>query len=171
MIMGMDSISGLPRKDAVTSQTVNEALLPKIRQITAEVSNFLDRVPPQIRSNIEAEGIFLAGGSTRIPGIEQFFARQTENRIRLSGYYESCTICGLKAVSYTHLAELLTEKAASMACKAAVKGNNRLSEQEARRLIDCLLYTSFLSSFIKFLKRGKSRENTVPVSMFGKSRN
>ncbi len=96
MIMGMDSISGLPRKDAVTSQTVNEALLPKIRQITAEVSNFLERVPPQIRSNIKAEGIFLAGGSTRIPGIEQFFARQTENRIRLSGYYESCTICGLK---------------------------------------------------------------------------
>lgn len=36
-------------------------------------------------------------------------------------------------------AELLTEKAASMACKAAVKGNNRLSEQEARRLIDELM--------------------------------
>ena len=35
--------------------------------------------------------------------------------------------------------ELLTEKVASMSCKAAVKGNNRLSPAEARMLIDELL--------------------------------
>ena len=35
--------------------------------------------------------------------------------------------------------ELITEKVASMSCKAAVKGNNRLSEAEANELIDELL--------------------------------
>lgn len=35
--------------------------------------------------------------------------------------------------------ELITEKIASMSCKAAVKGNNRLSEAEANELIDELL--------------------------------
>ena len=35
--------------------------------------------------------------------------------------------------------ESLMDKVASMSCKAAVKGNNRLSEQEADRLIDELL--------------------------------
>ena len=35
--------------------------------------------------------------------------------------------------------EIITEKVASMSCKAAVKGNNRLSEAEANELIDELL--------------------------------
>ena len=35
--------------------------------------------------------------------------------------------------------QLITEKIASMSCKAAVKGNNRLSEAEANKLIDELL--------------------------------
>jgi len=35
--------------------------------------------------------------------------------------------------------QLLREKIASMSCKAAVKGNNRLSEQEMRSLVDELL--------------------------------
>ena len=35
--------------------------------------------------------------------------------------------------------QLITEKIASMSCKAAVKGNNRLSEAEVNKLIDELL--------------------------------
>ena len=35
--------------------------------------------------------------------------------------------------------EAVYDRIASMSCKAAVKGNNRLSEQEADRLIDELL--------------------------------
>ena len=35
--------------------------------------------------------------------------------------------------------ELILEKVATMSCKAAVKGNNRLSFQEAEKLIDELL--------------------------------
>ena len=34
---------------------------------------------------------------------------------------------------------MILEKVASMSCKAAVKGNNRLSFQEAEKLIDELL--------------------------------
>ena len=41
--------------------------------------------------------------------------------------------------SATHDPERITEKVASMSCKAAVKGNNRLSFQEAEKLIDELL--------------------------------
>ena len=36
-------------------------------------------------------------------------------------------------------ADMIYEKVASMSCKAAVKGNNRLSFQEAEKLIDELL--------------------------------
>lgn len=102
-IMGIDSISGLPRKDTVTSHTVSAALEEPLKTIIQEVCSFLTRIPPQIRQNIEREGIYLTGGSTRIPGIEKTFALGTACQIQLSNYYDSCTICGLK--------ELITHEA------------------------------------------------------------
>lgn len=42
--------------------------------------------------------------------------------------------------NHTNLVESILEKAASMSCKAAVKGNNRLSVEEANALIDQLLH-------------------------------
>lgn len=42
--------------------------------------------------------------------------------------------------NHTNLVESILEKAASMSCKAAVKGNNRLSVAEANALIDQLLH-------------------------------
>lgn len=42
--------------------------------------------------------------------------------------------------SHTNLVESILEKAASMSCKAAVKGNNKLSIAEANALIDQLLH-------------------------------
>lgn len=101
--MGIDSISGLPRKDTVTSHTVSAALEEPLKTIIQEVCSFLTRIPPQIRQNIEREGIYLTGGSTRIPGIEKTFALGTACKIQLSNYYDSCTICGLK--------ELITHEA------------------------------------------------------------
>ena len=41
--------------------------------------------------------------------------------------------------SATHDPERITEKVASMSCKAAVKGNHQMSSMEAKALIDELL--------------------------------
>lgn len=48
-------------------------------------------------------------------------------------------IDGLVEEVYNETPELLLEKIASMSCKAAVKGNHRLSEEEAKALIEELL--------------------------------
>ena len=48
-------------------------------------------------------------------------------------------IDGLSEDTSSHNPDLIFEKIASMSCKAAVKGNNRLSSQEANELIDQLL--------------------------------
>ena len=48
-------------------------------------------------------------------------------------------IDGLSEDTSSHNPDLIFEKIASMSCKAAVKGNNRLSPQEANELIDQLL--------------------------------
>ena len=97
-VTGIDSLSGLPRDQAVTSDLIYETIRRPIRSICDEILFFLERIPPQIRSSIEDQGIFVAGGTSRIPGMEWFLRQETGKKIRLSDYYEFCTIQGLKEI-------------------------------------------------------------------------
>ncbi|MDY4669790.1 MAG: rod shape-determining protein [Oliverpabstia sp.] len=97
-IVGVDCVSGLPRERIVTSATINESILSSVNKIAEEIRTFLERTPPQIHKVILAEGIYLTGGSTRIPYIAQVISRQVGCPILLSQYYDLCTIYGLKEI-------------------------------------------------------------------------
>lgn len=97
-IVGVDCVSGLPRERIVTSTTINESILSSVKEIAEEIRTFLDRTPPQIHKVILAEGIYLTGGSTRIPYIAQVISRQIGCSILLSQYYDLCTVYGLKEI-------------------------------------------------------------------------
>ena len=95
-VMGTDTITGLPRDGIISSNTVTRAVQDQLITIAEEIKKFLDRIPPQIRTVVTEEGIYLTGGTTRIKGIDKFFMEYLSIPVRLSQYYESCTICGLK---------------------------------------------------------------------------
>ena len=97
-VVGVDSLSGLPREGVIPSDMIYETILGPVHTICQEIRSFLERTPPQIYQNILEEGIFLAGGTTRIPDIDWFLSQETGQKVRLSGYYEHCTICGLKEI-------------------------------------------------------------------------
>lgn len=97
-IVGVDCVSGLPRERIVTSTTINESILSSVKEIAEEIHTFLDRTPPQIHKVILSEGIYLTGGSTRIPYIAQVISRQIGCPILLSQYYDLCTVYGLKEI-------------------------------------------------------------------------
>lgn len=95
-IVGIDCISGLPREKIVTSNTINEAIAESVKGIADEIKVFLERTPPQIHKAILENGIYLTGGSTRIPNIERILSAQIGCPILLSEYYDLCTVYGLK---------------------------------------------------------------------------
>ena len=95
-VMGMDASTGLPRDGIVTSHTVTRAVVEELENIAVEMKKFLERTPPQVRANILKEGIYLSGGSTRMPGIDSYFAEALGCPVQLSQYYDLCTVCGLK---------------------------------------------------------------------------
>ena len=97
-ITGVDSLSGLPREQIVPSDLIYETIKGPIRNVCDEIRLFLERIPPQIRNSIEDQGIFVAGGTSRIPGMEWFLKQETGKMIRLSDYYEYCTVEGLKGI-------------------------------------------------------------------------
>lgn len=96
--VGIDSLSGLPREGIIPSDMIYETIVPLVRTICEEIQFFLERVPPQMVQNIADQGIFLAGGTTRIPDMDWFISQTTGYKVRLSGYYELCTVCGLKEI-------------------------------------------------------------------------
>lgn len=97
-VIGVDSLSGLPREQVIPSDLIYETITGPIRNICEEILFFLERIPPQIRTSIEDQGIFVAGGTSRIPGMEWFLRQNTGKKVRLSDFYEFCTVQGLKEI-------------------------------------------------------------------------
>lgn len=97
-IYGIDSLSGLPREESISSADVNAALVRTLTAIAEEMKTFLERTPPQISCEILKEGIHLTGGSTRLPGIERFLAEYLGYGVALSPLYEQCTVSGLARI-------------------------------------------------------------------------
>ena len=97
-VVGIDSISGLPREEVISAYVVNEGITNCVNQIAAEMKSFLERTPPQIAYHIAKEGIYLTGGSTRLPYIDNYLASYTGFAFNLSDLYETSAAYGLEKI-------------------------------------------------------------------------
>lgn len=97
-VIGVDTISGLPRTGVITAAIVNNSMVDSINRICEEIRAFLERTPPQVHNSILMEGIYLTGGCTRIPNIDRYIADRISCKIQMSSYYDMTTIYGLKEI-------------------------------------------------------------------------
>lgn len=97
-VVGIDSVSGLPREEVISGYVVNAGIMNCVNEIAAEMKTFLERIPPQISYHISREGIHLTGGSTRLPYIDNYLASYTGFSFRLSDLYETSSVCGLEKI-------------------------------------------------------------------------
>ncbi|MDO4339296.1 MAG: rod shape-determining protein [Eubacteriales bacterium] len=97
-VVGIDSVSGLPREEVVSSYVVNAGIMNCVNEIAAEMKTFLERIPPQISYHIAKQGIYLTGGSTRLPYIDNYLASYTGFAFNLSELYETSAVCGLEKI-------------------------------------------------------------------------
>ena len=63
---------GAPRSVAITASDMRDAVLPLVDNIIEVVMNVLDQTPPELAAEILRKGIFLTGGSSRIPGLQEY---------------------------------------------------------------------------------------------------
>ncbi len=97
-VVGIDSVSGLPREEVVSSYVVNAGIMNCVNEIAAEMKTFLERIPPQISYRIATEGIYLTGGSTRLPNLDNYLASYTGYTFNLSDLYEMSAVTGLEKI-------------------------------------------------------------------------
>ena len=97
-VHGIDTFSGLPKEGIVSSTLINEAIIQKIEEIALELKSFIERIPPQIAQSVITEGIYLTGGTSKLPGIETYIADFTGYPVKVPNYYDLCTIKGLEEI-------------------------------------------------------------------------
>ena len=97
-VVGIDCISGLPGEEIISSYVVNDGIMNCLNEIAAEMKTFLERIPPQISYHIAKQGIYITGGSTRLPYIDKYLASYTGFTFNLSDFYETSAVTGLEKI-------------------------------------------------------------------------
>ena len=95
-VVGMDAVSGLPREEVISSYVVNAGIMDCVNELASRMKTFLERIPPQISYQVAREGIYLTGGSSRIPYLDTYLASYTGFTFNLSSLYENSTAAGLE---------------------------------------------------------------------------
>ena len=97
-VVGIDCISGLPREEVISSYVVNDGIMNCVNEIASEMKTFLERIPPQISYHIEKQGIYITGGSTRLPYLDKYLASYTGFTFNMSDLYEKSAVFGLEKI-------------------------------------------------------------------------
>lgn len=97
-VMGISSVTGLPKEGAIASEVINKAALDVIDQICDAIRSVLERTPPQVRSVIRQNGFYLLGGTSALTGIDQYLAEQLEYPVLVSRFTDEGTIHGLQEI-------------------------------------------------------------------------
>ncbi len=75
-VRGVDTVSKLPRKAAITSEEVREALAEPLESLVEGVRATLDGCPPDLAADLVDSGLALAGGASQLRGLDCFFTER-----------------------------------------------------------------------------------------------
>ena len=93
-VRGRDMIAGLPRKTAVTSEEIREALQEPINAIIETVTRTLERTEPELAADLVDNGITLAGGGALLRGIDIVISNATGLDVRIADDPITCVAKG-----------------------------------------------------------------------------
>ncbi len=95
VVRGKSLETGLPKSVKAKSSDIKEALLTNFNQIIDAVKEIVELSPPEVVDEIYNQGIVLAGGLAKIPGIDNFFATELKIKASLAENSDLSTITGL----------------------------------------------------------------------------
>lgn len=91
---GRDLATGLPASVNVSSAEIREAISGTIRLIIEAIKDTIEQTPPELVSDIMDKGIFLAGGGSLLPGLDEVTARETKLPVTVTEDSLTCVVRG-----------------------------------------------------------------------------
>ncbi|MGI6712186.1 MAG: rod shape-determining protein [Bacillota bacterium] len=76
-VRGRDLVTGLPKTITVTAGEINNALAEPVASIIDAIKVCLEKVPPELASDIIDRGIMMAGGGSLLHGLDRLVSRET----------------------------------------------------------------------------------------------
>lgn len=70
-VRGRDAFSGLPRTVTLTSDEVTEAISEVLQKIIGSVKGVLEKIPPELASDIIDKGIVMSGGTSLLRNLDR----------------------------------------------------------------------------------------------------
>jgi rod shape-determining protein MreB len=83
-VKGRDLGTGLPRKIAITSEEVREALREPVHEIVGAIRETLEDTPPELAADIVDMGITMAGGGALLRGLDRVISQETGLPVRVA---------------------------------------------------------------------------------------
>lgn len=93
-IRGRDLVYGLPKVVTVNSSDIREAMAEPINAIISTIREALEKVPPELSSDIMDRGIILAGGGSQLRDLHKLVTLSTGLPARLADDPVSCVVYG-----------------------------------------------------------------------------
>lgn len=93
-IKGRDLISGFPKVVTVTSSQIQEAMQESIFKIVEAVRTTLEKIPPELASDIMEKGIYLTGGGALIRNIDKLLSYKTGMPVYVAEEPLDCVVKG-----------------------------------------------------------------------------
>ena len=81
---GRDFITGLPRREVISSEEVREALREPVTAIVEAIRLTLEQTPPELSADIFDRGMVIAGGGALLRGLDKAVSRETGLQVTIA---------------------------------------------------------------------------------------
>jgi len=83
-VRGRDLVTGLPKTVTITAGEINSALAEPVASIIDAIKVCLEKAPPELAADIMDRGIMMAGGSSKLHGLDRLVSRETGMPVHLA---------------------------------------------------------------------------------------
>ncbi|HHT63070.1 MAG: rod shape-determining protein [Bacillota bacterium] len=83
-VRGRDLASGLPKTVTITAGEINSALAEPVASIIDAIKVCLEKAPPELAADIMDRGIVMAGGSSKLNGLDRLVSLETGMPVHLA---------------------------------------------------------------------------------------
>jgi rod shape-determining protein MreB len=93
-IIGKDMATGIPKNLTITAEDIREAIDEPVSAIVDAVRRALEKLPPELVSDLQDSGMILTGGGALLKGLDRRISEKTSLRVKVSDDPLTCVVMG-----------------------------------------------------------------------------
>ena len=97
-VRGRDLNNGIPKEMILTEKLISESLHEVVYQIVDSIKVALERVPPELSSDIVERGIVLSGGGALLKNFDYIITQETGLSVFVAEDPLLCVVNGIRTV-------------------------------------------------------------------------